>query len=225
MQILCLSDIHGNHDALAAVLAAASSRFGALQTFAKVLVAGDLVFPGRMPLETWKTLTQLNAVMVQGVSDRAIALLDPDTIEAKTDFERKRVERMRAVRTELGELILERLKRLPTIVRMALEDGNELVLVHGSPADPAEAMSHEMTDDELLALVADDPADVIVCGMTHVPFDRTVVGVRILNVGSVGEAPDGEPGTFAHATILETSATGMVVTPLVVPTLSTSRAS
>lgn len=225
-----MSDIHGNHDALAAVLAAASSRYGALQTFAKVLVAGDIVFPGRMPLETWKTLTQLNAVMVQGVSDKAIALLDPEKIAPKTDFEKQRIERMREVRAELGDLILERLKRLPTIVRMALEDGNELVLVHGSPSDPAEAMAHDMTDEELLALVADDPADVIVCGMTHVPFDRTVSfgdggGVRILNVGSVGEAPDGEPGTFAHATILETSSTGITVDPLVVPTLSTSRAS
>lgn len=220
MRILCLSDIHGNHDALAAVLA-----FTAQYTFAKVLVAGDIVFPGPQPLETWKTLTQLSAVMVQGVSDKAIALLDPDRIEAKTDFEKKRLERMRQVRTELGDLILERLKRLPTVVRMALEDGGELVLVHGSPADPAEPMEHDMEDEELLARVADDPADIIVCGMTHVPFDRTVGGVRILNVGSIGEAPDGEAGTFAHATIIETSSTGVVVVPLVVPTFSTSRAS
>jgi predicted phosphodiesterase len=88
-------------------------------------------------------------------------------------------------------------------------------------------MEHDMTDDELLARVADDPADIIVCGMTHVPFDRTVSGVRILNVGSVGEAPDGEPGTFAHATIIETSSTGVHVEPLIVPIpkLSTSSAS
>ena len=220
MRILCLSDIHGNHDALAAVLARTAQH-----SFAKVLVAGDIVFPGAQPLETWKTLTQLSAVMVQGVSDKAIALLDPERIEAKTDFEKNRLERMRQVRTELGDVILERLKRLPTIVRMALEDGGELVLVHGSPADPAEPMEHDMEDEELLARVADDPADVIVCGMTHVPFDRTVGGVRILNVGSVGEAPDGEPGTFAHATMIETSPVGLVVEPLVIPIFSTSRAS
>jgi predicted phosphodiesterase len=152
-------------------------------------------------------------------------MLDPDRIEAKTDFERARIERMRQVRTDLGELILERLKRLPTTVRIAMEDGGEIVLVHGSPADPAEGMAHDMSDDELLALVADDPADIIVCGMTHVPFDRTVGGVRILNVGSVGEAPDGEVGTFAHATIIETSARGVVVEPLVVPVAKRQSAS
>lgn len=222
MRILCLSDIHGNHDALAAVLVATAQ-----QSFAKVLVAGDIVFPGAQPLETWKTLTRMNAVMVQGVTDKALATLDPEKIVAKTDFEKKRLERMKQVRTELGDIILERLKRLPPTVRIAMEDGREIVLVHGSPADPAEPMEHDMTDEELLAHVADDPADIVVCGMTHVPFDRSVSGVRILNVGSVGEAPDGEPGTFAHATILETSASGVHVEPLVVriPKLSTSSAS
>ena len=43
---------------------------------------------------------------------------------------------MRAVRAELGDIILERLKRLPTHFRLPLEDGKELLLVHGAPADP-----------------------------------------------------------------------------------------
>ena len=100
------------------------------------------------------------------------------------------IERMKAVRTELGDLVLERLRRLPTQVRFPLEDGGELLLVHGSPADPAEAMSHDMSDEELSALIGDDPADLVVCGMSHVPFDRIIGHTRIVNVGSVGEAPD-----------------------------------
>jgi hypothetical protein len=32
---------------------------------------------------------------------------------------------------------------------------------------------------------------VVVCGGSHVAFDRTVSGARIINVGSVGEAPQG----------------------------------
>jgi predicted phosphodiesterase len=209
MRILCISDVHGHYGALAAVLAAADER-----GFAKVLVAGDIVFPGPEPLETWRRLTQLGAVMVQGVSDRAIATLDPDRLQPKSENERHRLERMRQTRADLGELILERLKRLPTTARMTIEDGSELLVVHGSPADPDEAMSHDMSDEELGALLGDDPADIVVCGMTHVPFDRTVAGVRILNVGSVGEAPD--QGSFAHATIIETRPSGIVVEPLVV---------
>ena len=223
MLILCLSDIHGNLDALRAVLATAERR-----SFHKLLVAGDVVFPGlddashAQPLETWRRLTAAGAVMVQGVTDRAIATLDPTKNAPKSPHEEKMVERMREVRAELGELVLERVRRLPTQVRFPLEDGGELLLVHGSPADPAEAMSHDMTDEELSALIGDDPADLVVCGMSHLPFDRTVGHVRVVNVGSVGEAPDGVEElrgvpAVAHATWIESRPSGVEIEQIVVP--------
>jgi len=223
MLILCLSDIHGNLDALRAVLATAERR-----SFHKLLVAGDVVFSGlndashAQPLETWRRLTAAGAVIVQGVTDRAIATLDPTKIAPKSPHEQKMVERMKGARTELGDLVLERLRRLPTQVRFPLEDGGELLLVHGSPTDPAEAMSHDMSDEELSALIGDDPADLVVCGMSHVPFDRMIGHVRVVNVGSVGEAPDnveelhGEPAV-AHATWIESRPTGGEVQQIIVP--------
>jgi predicted phosphodiesterase len=50
---------------------------------------------------------------------------------------------------------------------------------------------------------------VVVCGGSHVPFDRMVCGVRVINVGSVGEAPSGGAGRgagsiHADATVIET---------------------
>ena len=221
MRLLCLSDIHGNLDALTAVLATAERR-----SFHKLVVAGDIVFPGAAPLETWRRLVSAGAVMVQGVSDKALATLDPKDLHASNEHEREMIERMRVARSELGDLILERLKRLPTHVRIPLEDGRELLLVHGSPADPGEAFTHDMTDEEMDALLGDDPADVIVCGMSHVPFDRTVGDVRIVNVGSVGEAPDGLPAsrasrifhpTIAHAAWIESTPAGVSVEPITVP--------
>ena len=74
MRMLCVSDVHGNLDALQAVLATAEKR-----SFNKLLVAGDLVFPGVLdatrsrPLETWRRLAAANAILVQGVTDRALA--------------------------------------------------------------------------------------------------------------------------------------------------------
>jgi putative phosphoesterase len=212
MRLLCVSDIHGHLDALAAVLATAERR-----SFHKLLVAGDVVFPGPEPLETWRRLMAARAVLVQGLSDKALATLDPTEIRATNEHERQRLERMRSVRAELGEIILERLKRLPTHVRFPLEDGRELLLVHGSPVDPGEAMTSDMTDAELMALIGDDPADVVVCGMSHVPFERQLDDVHIINVGSIGEAPTGDGPRVAHATWIETSAAGVTVEPIVVP--------
>jgi predicted phosphodiesterase len=193
VRFLCISDIHGHADALAAVLATAE-RGG----YDKLLCAGDLCFPGPEPLETWRRLTQAGAVCVQGVGDRALATLDPGKLRPRSEHERARLGRMADVRRELGELILARLARLPATVRLPLDDGGELVLVHGSPSDPLTPLSHDMSDEEISALLGDDPADVVVCGGSHVPFDRMVSGVRVINVGSVGEAPRGT-GTYPHA--------------------------
>jgi predicted phosphodiesterase len=222
MLLLCVSDIHGHLDALQAVLATAERR-----SFQKLLVAGDIVFPGPEPLETWRRLSAGGAIMVQGLGDKALATLDPEGVHAATEHEQKMLERMRDVQDALGELILQRMRRLPTHERVALEDGGELVLVHGSPADPAEALTHDMTDEEINALLGDDPADIVVCGMSHVPFDRVVGGVRVINVGSVGEAPDGQGApisgsfvrrsTVAHATWIESTAAGVEVEQVVIP--------
>jgi predicted phosphodiesterase len=211
MLLLCVSDIHGQLDALRAVLATAERR-----SFHKLLVAGDIVFPGPEPVETWRRLTAAGAVMVQGLTDKAVATLDPAGLHPRSDHERERIERMRSTRDALGDLILQRIRRLPTHTRIALEDGGELLLVHGSPADPAEALTHDMSDDEINALLGDDPADVVVCGASHVPFDRTVSGVRIVNVGSVGEAP-GAGARIAHATWIESTPRGVQVEAIVVP--------
>jgi predicted phosphodiesterase len=231
LRFLCVSDIHGELDALRAVLATAEKR-----SFQKLLVAGDIVFPGPEPLETWRRLSAAGAIMVQGVSDRALATLNPDDLTPQTEHEKSRLARMREVQTQLGELVLGRLRRTPTHVRMPLEDGRELLLVHGSPMDASEPLTHDMSDEELLALIGDDPADVIVCGMSHVPFDRTVADIRIINVGSVGDAPDGASEgslqssdsstastagspvrTIAHATWIESTPAGISVEQIVVP--------
>src|SRR5581483_6346232 len=124
VRLLCISDIHGHADALAAVLATAERR-----GYTKILAAGDLCFPGPEPLETWRRLTQAGAVCVQGVGDRALATLDPGKLTPRSEHERARLGRMAAVRRELGELILARLARLPETVRLPLPDGGELVLV------------------------------------------------------------------------------------------------
>jgi predicted phosphodiesterase len=220
MLYLCISDIQGNLDALRAVMATAERR-----SFSKLLVAGDLVFPGPEPLETWRRLNAAGAILVQGVTDRALSALDPKALKPETDRERQLRDRFVAVREALGDVILERIRRLPPFVRLPLEDGTEMVLVHGSPHDHQVAMSHDMTDEELLALVGDDPASLVVCGMSHVPFDRTVADVRIVNVGSVGDAPDGLGGSggpvlkprIAHATWIESRPGSLTVEQVHIP--------
>lgn len=195
-----LSDLHGNLLALEAVLGELH-RSGVQ----RIYVAGDLLLGGDQPLEVWHRLQQERAVCTRGLSDTALGSLDPDSLLPVDEDQRHRAERFAKTRSAIGDLVAERLRRLPDQHRIPLVDGREILMVHGSPADGGREISHDLSDEEILALTAGDPADIIVCGASHVPFQRTVEEQHIVNVGSVGAAPE---GNTAHYTIIRPNMSG-----------------
>lgn len=209
MRFLCISDIHGHATALDRVL-----EEGRQRGFDQLVVCGDLCFPGPEPLRVWKTLVEHNALCVQGIGDRALARVDPKKLSATSPTERARIERLRQVHEELGELIVARLGKLPTFARLPLESGHTMLVVHGSPRDPTESITRDMTEEELSYHLGDEPGDLVVCGSSHEQFDGMVSDVRIVGVGSVGEAPG---GTHAYGAIVSSAQTGFDVTLFQVP--------
>ncbi|MCH2110145.1 MAG: metallophosphatase family protein [Polyangiaceae bacterium] len=209
MRFLCISDIHGNANALSKIL-----KEGDARGFDQLIVCGDLCFPGPEPLKVWKMLIERNAMCVQGVGDKALASLDIEKLKPTTTEEEAMVQRLTDVRKELGELILVRLGKLPKVARLPLESGHTMLVVHGTPADPQVSFNRAMTEEELVALLGDEPGDLIVCGSSHEQFEGQVADVDILSVGSVGEAPG---GTHALASIVTSSQTGYQVTSFSVP--------
>ncbi|AKF09239.1 Serine/threonine protein phosphatase [Sandaracinus amylolyticus] len=198
-----LADIHGNLAALDAVLQDIRRRDVGI-----VYVAGDLLFGGDDPLAVWKRLVEVKAKCVRGLSDAALATLDPTRMSPADEVQRERMERFLRTRTAVGELVLKYLERLPDSMRIPLVDGREIVVVHGSPADPTTELSHDMSDEEMMALIADDPADIVACGGSHVPFQRDVDEVRVIGLGSVGESPE---GGIAHYTVVTPRLEGTLV--------------
>lgn len=209
MRFLCLSDIHGNKEALDAIL-----KEGDLLGFDQIVVCGDICYPGTGALAVWQTLVKRRALCVQGLGDRALASVDPDAIPAQSAEAKEKLERLRAIRAELGELILAHMKKLPSMARLPLESGHTMLVVHGSPGDPTETLTRDMTEEELVARLGDEPGDLVICGSSHEQFDGIVADVRIASVGSVGEAPG---GTHAYGAIVESNQGGFDVTMLSVP--------
>jgi len=189
-----LSDIHGRLDALDAVLDEARRR-GVKSFYA----AGDHLTVGPEPLAVWRRLSEAGVEMVRGVSDSALCSVQTGKLSPKTEEDQQALTRFIATQKAVGELVLTAIRRLPLSLRIPMIDGGEIVMVHGSPVDPFQEMSQDMTDDELLALVGDDPADIFVCGATHVPFQRVIDELHVVNVGSVGAAPEGR---IAHYTLI-----------------------
>lgn len=192
--IACFSDVHGNLAGLKAVLAACRER-----AVTDIFVAGDLLLGGGEPLEVWQELQRASARCVRGPSDLALAAVDASTLRASTPDELARARAFEQTQRAIGELVRRRLFELPERIRVPLVDGRELLVVHGSPADPFEGIDHDLGDEAVLGMIGGDPADIVVCGATHVPFQRTVQDVHVVNVGSVGQAPG---GGVAHFTII-----------------------
>ncbi|MGB3051185.1 MAG: metallophosphoesterase family protein [Polyangiales bacterium] len=192
--IAFLSDVHGNLAALEVVLTELE-RLGVK----RIYVAGDLLLGGDEPLEVWHRLQAVGAICTRGPSDMALGSVDPSTLVPIDGEQRKQARLFADTRAAIGDLVAERLRRLPEQQRIPLIDGREVLMMHGSPVDSSREIGHDLTDDEILALLDDDPADIIICGSTHVPFQRTVAEYHVVNVGSVGGAPEGQ---IAHYTVL-----------------------
>lgn len=189
-----LSDIHGNLQALDAVLAQLAA-----SAVSDVCVLGDLLLGGQDPLAVWQRLRDVKARCLRGASDTALYSVRPEALRVQTEAERLSKEAFLRTREQIGELVLAQLKRLPDKLRIPLADGREILAVHGSPKDPLVEISHEMSDEEIQVLLDDDPASIVVVGATHVPFQRQLETVQLINVGSVGQSPE---GAVAHYTIL-----------------------
>jgi len=198
-----LSDVHGNLLALDAVLDELQRRM-----VDSIYVAGDLLLGGDAPAEVYKRLQQVDARCVRGVSDSALVEIGPDSLEPLDKAQTEMARRFRSTRSAVGELALKYLERLPEKLRIPMIDGTEILMVHGSPSDPTTEISHDLEEDEILALIDGDPADIIVCGASHVPFSRLIDDVRVVNVGSVGQAPE---GGLAHYTIITPRMDGTLI--------------
>lgn len=196
-----ISDIHGNYEALRAVLADAGP-LGVDRWW----VLGDLVLFGPRPAEVLTALRELpDVAFVGGNTDRYVLSGDqpaPHASAADAAGDSALVERYALMaggiawtRGALAQAcLLDWLADLPGEQRLILGDGSTLLGVHASPgADDGPGIDTDTPEDLLSELLADAGAAVVVGGHTHVPTDRTVGGVRALNPGSTG-MPRRSPG-------------------------------
>src|SRR5437660_71651 len=66
---------------------------------------------------------------------------------------------------------------------------------HATPQNPNDVFTRLTPDDKLVSMIGEMDADVLVCGHTHMQFNRMIGGLRVVNAGSVG-MPFGDPGAY-----------------------------
>ena len=182
MRVAALYDIHGNMPALRAVLAAID-----LLRVDAIVVGGD-VASGPMPVETLDALRGREAFFVRGNADRVLDLGDADDGELC-------VQARRCVAERLGQERLSFLAELPLDLTLELDLG-PVCFCHGAPGSDDVPITRVTPDERLRRLLAGISESTVVCGHTHVQFDRTVDAVRVVNAGSVGFPYEAEPGAY-----------------------------
>lgn len=181
--VAALFDVHGNLPALTAVLAEVDAH--GVET---IVVGGD-VASGPMPAETLDALRARGAKFVRGNADRVLDLRGADEGELW-------VRSRRWVADRLGDDRLAFLAGLPVDLILDVGGFGRVRFCHGAPGSDESTITMLTPDDRLRGLLAGIDEGVVVCGHTHVQFDRIVDGVRVVNAGSVGAPYEAEPGAY-----------------------------
>lgn len=184
MRILALYDIHGNRDALDAVLADPRAAEPDL-----IVVGGDAV-PGPLARATLDRLRGLSSPVrwVRGNGEREVAeAVGTSTVGATAGSQD--LARLTAAITaaELGDEEAQRLGELPLTL---VADG--VLFCHASPRRDDELLTRLSPPERWSAALAGAGAATVVAGHTHQQDDRRVGEVRFLNAGSVGLPYEGD---------------------------------
>ena len=211
-RIAALYDIHGNLPALDAVLAEIE------RLAVDAIVVGGDVIPGPMPAEVLDRLLALTVptyfIAGNGEHDVLTCLAGEEPTRVHEQYrgivrwtaEQLRPEHARAI------------ARWP--ITFALDAGGlgSVLFCHATPRDDNEIFTRNTPDGALAPVLEGLGVDLLVCGHTHMQFDRIISGIRVVNAGSVGmplSTPNpqlgghtGLPGPLRASSCVQQSACG-----------------
>jgi predicted phosphodiesterase len=178
VNVLALYDIHGNIDALNAVLSDPRAANPDV-----VLVGGDVV-PGPFARATLDRLGELDARWIRGNGEREVAEAidgpEPDPGDAARVTAKLTLD-------ELGPETARPLGDLPLTLEL---DG--VLYCHATPRADDEMVTRLSPPERYAAVLEGVTASTVVAGHTHQQHDVAVGAIRFLNAGSVGMPYEGD---------------------------------
>jgi putative phosphoesterase len=188
MKIAVISDVHGNHAALEAVLSHIAQQRPDL-----IVNLGDTVSGPLQPFATAKRLMDLALLSVCGNHERQLLTLSPDQMGSSDHFAAQNLSpEQRAWMATLPETLLI---------------GDDVLLVHGTPDSDLtyfletleDGICRPATRDEATRRAGQVSASLILCGHTHIPRVMHLEDGRlIVNPGSVGLQAFNDDHPFPH---------------------------
>ncbi len=185
MKIAIISDIHGNNEALDAVLKDIKN-----QAHDKIFCLGDLAMAGPEPHKTVERIEKMseneNFELIQGNTDQKLGTFDEGFLNKLKENVPIMASAYEADLKELTDKNKIFLASLPERKEIR-ENGVNILLVHGSPRRNDENITPDLSPEKIEEIIKGEKADIIFCGHTHVPCGYvTNTNQTVVNVGSVG---------------------------------------
>lgn len=187
MPIAALCDIHANLPALEAVL----DEIRHLDVH-QIVVGGD-VLPGPMPCETLERLQHLNVPTHFLYGNGEIAVLEQKAGRTPSAVPEPYRPVIQWTAQQLDDSHAHLLATWPPTVRLEIAGLGGVLFCHATPRNENELFTKLTLETRLLPVFENISASVVICGHTHMQFDRMVGNIRVVNAGSVG-MPFGKPG-------------------------------
>jgi predicted phosphodiesterase len=183
MRLAALYDIHGNLPALDAVL-----RDVRAARVDRIVIGGD-VLPGPMPRETLDLLFSLEipATFITGNGEVAVLVERAGGDSGVPPQYRAMIQWVAA---QISDEHARRIASWPKTARL-----DDVLFCHATPRNENEIFTRDTDEQRLIPIFEAAGAPTVVCGHTHMAFDRRIGRVRVVNAGSVG-MPFGEPGAY-----------------------------
>lgn len=183
MKIAVISDIHANLHALTAVINDFEKK-----EVTKVFALGDYAMAGPQPNETISFIITQPWEMIQGNTDKMITEYNEELYENVKNSFPVMAEALKSDVNIIGEKQKKFLATLPQDKIIEIE-GIKIHLVHGSPRKNNENIYPDLFPETVEEMVKDSPADLILCGHTHIPCGYQLNNKKtVVNVGSVGRS-------------------------------------
>lgn len=189
MRVAAIYDIHGNLPALEAVVHDIRG-----EGVDQVVVGGDIV-PGPMPSECVSLLMGLNLPVHFIVGNGENDVLSLDRGDGLTRVPAQFHSVVHWVHDELPPPHLQAFGEWPRTCTLEIPGLGKVLFCHATPRDDNELFTELTPVESLRPIFEATEAAVVVCGHTHMQFDRPVGRVRVTNAGSVG-MPFGDPGAY-----------------------------
>lgn len=189
MRVAAIYDIHGNLPALEVVLKEINR-----SDTDQIVVGGDVVL-GPMSSECLDKLleTEIPTHFIKGNCE--VAVLEEMNNGFKGTLPPNVVEDIRWTANQLLPKHREEMMKWPMTITLEIEDLGKVLFCHATPRNENENFTKLTSEEILFPIFKNIDADIVVCGHTHMQFDRCIGTTRVLNAGSVG-MPFGKPGAY-----------------------------